>query len=207
MQALDLISAVIVIGSMVYLTFALTIPQWIQLLQKGEGVALWPQRGDGEVVWWKQLVMILIGIVLGIVLFRYLWIPFSQLPEPALTGLRIAGLVLYIGGFAFMMWARTTLGRNWGISTSLKAKLQADHELVQHGPYKVVRHPMYFGALVLSVGAVLVYPMWVILILAVSMMFSLTMRARREEAVLAERFGKAWEDYKMRTRFLIPYLF
>ena len=89
----------------------------------------------------------------------------------------------------------------------MKAKLQADHELVRHGPYAMVRHPMYFGALVLSVGAVLVYPMWVILLLAVSMMFSLTMRARREEEVLAARFGTAWDEYKRQTKFIIPYIF
>jgi len=207
MTLLDWIAAGVVVGSMLYLTFALTIPQWIRLLRRGEGVALWPQRGDREVEWWKQLVMILVGIGLGIVLFRYLWIPFAQIPEPGLTRLRIAGLVLYAGGFAFMMWARKTLGRNWGISTSMKAKLQADHELVRHGPYAMVRHPMYFGALVLSVGAVLVYPMWVILLLAVSMMFSLTMRARREEEVLAARFGTAWDEYKRQTKFIIPYIF
>jgi protein-S-isoprenylcysteine O-methyltransferase Ste14 len=88
----------------------------------------------------------------------------------------------------------------------LQVKLREEHELVRTGPYALVRHPMYFGALVLAIGAALVYPYWAVVILAVSMMFSLTMRARREEAALAERFGAAWEEHRQRTRFIIPYL-
>jgi len=202
----DWIAAAIIIGSMLYLTFVLTVPQWMQAVRKGEGVALWPQREDRQVSWWKQALMMLVGIGMGWLLLRHLWIPFVRYPEPWGIVIRIVGLSLYLDGFVFMMWARRTLGRNWGISTSLQAKLRADHELVQNGPYALVRHPMYFGALVLSIGSVLVFPTWVVLILCVSMMFSLTMRAGREEAVLAERFGAAWERYKLRTRFMIPFV-
>ena len=206
MTTLDWIAATIVVGSMCYLTFALTFPQWVQLVRKGEGVALWPQRADRPVAWWKQGVMILVGVGLGVGLFYYLWQPVVRLSGPRTSGVRIAGLALYSAGFAFMMWARKTLGRNWGISTSLQAKLRDEHELVQTGPYALVRHPMYCGALLLAVGVVLVYPFWAVVILAGSMVLSLTMRARREEAALAARFGAAWDEYRKRTRFLIPYL-
>ena len=206
MTTFDWIAAATIIGSMLYLSLVLTLPQWMQAVRKGEGVALWPQREDRQVSWWKQALMMLVGIGMGWLLFRYLWFPFVRYPESWGIVIRIVGLSLYLDGFVFMMWARRTLGRNWGISTSLQAKLRADHELVQNGPYALVRHPMYFGALVLSIGSVLVFPTWVVLILCVSMMFSLTMRAGREEAVLAERFGEAWERYKRRTRFMIPFV-
>jgi protein-S-isoprenylcysteine O-methyltransferase Ste14 len=70
-----------------------------------------------------------------------------------------------------------------------------------------VRHPIYFGAWVFMLGLLLLYPMWVILILAVSMVASFSMRAQREETVLEERFGKAWVEYRKRTKRIIPFIY
>jgi len=121
--------------------------------------------------------------------------------------LSVLGLTIYIVGMSFMLWARRTLGKNWGLSTSLQAKLRDDHELVRSGPYAFVRHPMYFGAWAFMFGLLLLYPKWVMLIFTVSMLASLSMRARREEIALAERFGDVWAKYKKRTKFIIPFIY
>jgi protein-S-isoprenylcysteine O-methyltransferase len=115
--------------------------------------------------------------------------------------------MIYVLGMGFVLWARHTLGKNWGISTSKQVKLHNDHELIQTGPYAIVRHPIYFGAWVFMLGLLLLYPMWVILILAVSMVASFSMRAGREETALAQRFGDAWVQYKKRTKRIIPFIY
>ncbi len=113
-------------------------------------------------------------------------------------------MILYVLGLMLVLWARRTLGRNWGISTSVQVKLLKEHELVQDGPYAFVRHPMYLGWWVCMLGLVLLYPVWAMSLLFLFSVVSFFNRARREEAALAERFGGAWADYKRRTKRLIP---
>jgi len=128
------------------------------------------------------------------------------MPLPGIIAgiLKIAGLILYVLGLALVLWARRTLGRNWGISTSTQVKLLAGHELVQNGPYAYVRHPMYSGWWLCMLGLVLLYPVWAVFLLLVFSVISFLNRARREEAALAVRFGDAWIAYTQRTKRLIP---
>lgn len=207
MSTFDWIAAGIVILSMFYVTFILTVPDWLAAVRKGEAVSLLPERKGGQQPFWVQVAMLVLGIVLCIPLFYYGWVPFLKLSSPIKQFLAASGLLIYIFGICLVLWARRTLGKNWGVSTSRQAKLRVDHELIQSGPYALVRHPMYFGSWVFMLGLLMLYPMWVILILAVSMVAAFFMRARREEAVLAERFGPAWEEYTKQTARFIPFIY
>ena len=199
-------AALIVIVTFVYL-ISITLVEWFFALRKGQAVTLLPEREGRTWPLWTQMAIMLVGIALCIPLFYFLWIPILVLSANIAQALAALGLVIYIAGVAFMLWARHTLGRNWGISTSMQVKLHIDHQLIQSGPYTIVRHPMYFGAWVFMFGLLLLYPKWVILIFTVSMLASLSMRARREEAALAERFGKTWIEYKEQTKFIIPFIY
>jgi protein-S-isoprenylcysteine O-methyltransferase Ste14 len=106
-----------------------------------------------------------------------------------------------------MLWARRTLGKMWGISTSQQVKLYDDHQIVQSGPYAFVRNPMYFGWWVAMFGLILLYPVWMVLLMLLFSLVAFIGRAHREDAVLAERFGTAWTEYKKRTKFLIPFIY
>ena len=111
MTALDWITAAIVIGSMFYLTFVLTVPQWMASLHKGEGVSLLPERAGQKRPIWIQIAMMLFGVAISIPLFYYLWTPLFDIPKTSSQILGVIGLIIYIAGFGFMMWARRTLGR------------------------------------------------------------------------------------------------
>jgi protein-S-isoprenylcysteine O-methyltransferase Ste14 len=206
MSAFDWVSAFIVIVTFVYLTFV-TLVEWFAALRKGQAVTLLPERKGGVWPLWMQMAVIVAGIGLSIPLFYFLWIPIFVLSVSPAPALAVVGLIIYVGGTAFTLWARRTLGKNWGVSTSLQVKLRDHHNLVQNGPYAIVRHPMYFGVWVFMFGLLLLYPMWVMLILTVSMLASLYMRARREEVALAERFGNTWVEYKKQTKFIIPFIY
>jgi protein-S-isoprenylcysteine O-methyltransferase Ste14 len=202
----DWMAAGIVIGSMIYLSFILTVPEWLAAFGKGKAVSLFPERKGGAWPVWSQLALLVIGFGILFVLLAYAWFPIITLTNSTAKILKTLGSLIYISGFGFLLWARQTLGKNWGLSTSAQVKLHADHELVQAGPFAYIRHPMYFGAWVFMFGLLLLYPTWATLILFVSLLASLWMRAQREEAALAERFGKKWADYKQRTKFIIPFL-
>jgi len=207
MTVFDWIAAGIVIASMVYLSFVLTLAEWLAALRKGQAVTLLSERKGGKRTLWTQIGMVILGLLLCVPLFYYLWIPLLGLSVSTARILGIIGLVVYLAGCAFVLWARRTLGKMWGLSTSRSVKLLDDHQLIQSGPYAFVRHPMYFGWWAAMFGLLLLYPVWVILLFLVFSVMAFFGRARREEAALAERFGDAWTKYKKRTRFLIPFIY
>lgn len=202
----DWIAAGIVVVSMVYLSFVLTLRDWFGALRRGEAVTLLPQRPGHQWPVWTQAAIMLAGLAIAVPFFYYLWIPLVKSPSPAANIVAIVGLALYCLGMCVVLMARRTLGRYWGISTSAKAQLLKDHRLIQAGPYAYVRHPMYAGAWLLFFGLVLMYPVWAMLLMFVFSMVSFANRARREEAVLSERFGPEWTVYKSRTKFIIPFI-
>jgi len=151
--------------------------------------------------------MVIFGLALVVVMIYYLWIPLLVFPTITARVLDLVGLALYLIGLWFTLWARRTLGKYWGISTSQQVKLLDDHQLIQRGPYAFVRHPMYFGWWLAMLGLTLIYPVWMLLILFASSVLAFVGRARREETALAERFGRDWEAYAAQTRFLIPFVY
>lgn len=203
---LDWLAAGIIIGSMIYITFILTVPEWLSDLRKGEAISLLPEQKGRTWPLWAQLLVLLAGLCISIPLFVYFWTPLVVLPELTARLLDILGLIIYVIGFSITLWARASLGKNWGISTSYSVKLRSDHELIEAGPYAFIRHPMYFGVLAFGSGVILLYPTWVILIFFISVLAALPMRAIREETALSERFGAKWSEYKKRTKFIIPFL-
>lgn len=157
---------------------------------------------------WAQILGGLGGCVFLAYVGYRLWIslPFT-IPSDAQAVLRIVGLVFFLSACVLVIWARWTLGAFYGLSTSFAAPLLAKHRLISHGPYAFVRHPMYFGYWVLLVGLELIYLTWTPLFFLVMCLPAFYLRAHREEAALAERFGQEWSAYAGKTRFMIPFLY
>jgi protein-S-isoprenylcysteine O-methyltransferase len=207
MAIFNWIVAAVVIVTLIYVSFVLTLADWLAALRKGEAVTLLPERGGRKWPMWTQVVIIVIGMAICVPLFYYGWVPLFHVPPNATLALGAIGLILYLAGLVFVLWARRTLGKNWGLSTSQQVKLLDDHQLIQSGPYAFVRHPMYFGWWVAMLGLTLLYPVWAVFLLFFFSLISFAGRARREESVLAERFGTLWLEHKKRTKFLIPFIY
>jgi protein-S-isoprenylcysteine O-methyltransferase Ste14 len=93
------------------------------------------------------------------------------------------------------------LGRNWGMPMSQRA----DPELVTTGPYARIRHPIYSGVIIGTVGTeIAVSPYWLnaVAILGAYFLFS----AMIEERTMARLFPAAYPPYKGTTKMLIPYI-
>ncbi len=207
MNAVDWIIAGFVLITLVYVSFVLTLRDWLRALSKGEAVTLLPERGGRKWPIWTQVVLMVIGLAICVPFFHYLWIPLLAISSPLTGVFKLLGIGLYGAGLALVLWARHTLGRNWGISTSTQVKLRDEHQLVDSGPYARLRHPMYSGWWLSMLGLDLIYPVWAVFLMLVFSVISFASRARREEKVLAERFGEAWTDYRKRTWRLIPWIY
>jgi protein-S-isoprenylcysteine O-methyltransferase Ste14 len=112
------------------------------------------------------------------------------------------GVVLFVLGLGFAIWARLHIGLNWGTPMTQKD----DPELVTSGPYRMVRHPIYSGILVAGVGtAVALNWQWLIAAALAGAYFVYS--ATVEERYLTEQFPDAYPMYRRSTKMLVPFVF
>lgn len=110
------------------------------------------------------------------------------------------GLAACAAGAALAFWSRHVLGSNWSAVVEVK---QA-HTLVEAGPYRWVRHPIYTGLLAMFLGTAVLVGDWRGL-LAVAVVFaSFWRKLRLEEQWLAAHFGDRYARYAGRTKALVP---
>lgn len=157
---------------------------------------------------WAQIVSgLLVCALIGLIGY-WLCIPLPVTVPPEIeTIMRIVGLAVFLLGSILVLCARWTLGALYGVSSSFAAPLQAQHRLVRHGPYRLVRHPMYLGYWILLLGLVLIYGTWTSFAFFVVCLAAFYRRGRREDRALAGRFGEEWRTYAARTKFIIPFLY
>jgi protein-S-isoprenylcysteine O-methyltransferase len=118
--------------------------------------------------------------------------------------LATAGAVLFAGGLVIRWWAIITLGRFFTIDVTI----EKDHELVERGPFRVVRHPSYTGVLLSFVGFALSLRNWaalVVIVLPIGAAF--IHRINVEEDALSDALGPRYADYMKRTKRLVPFIY
>lgn len=104
----------------------------------------------------------------------------------------LAGLFLVGGGILIRTWAAGTLRKR--------------EVLVQDGPYKFIRHPLYLGSFLLTTGFFVLCGVTLSLVLIVTpIFFAYIFAIRHEERFLAEKFGEQWTQYSARVPALLPW--
>ncbi len=150
-----------------------------------------------------QARLLLWGVLLGwFILFSPgLWLVFlpgrfvPYGPAAAYTGLALTTL-----GLGFALWARFTIGRNWGRLITV----QEGHKLVRNGPYAIVRHPIYAGFMLATLGTAVAHGDAAGLVATALVVISWGYKSRLEEALMVEQFGEEYEDYRRHVKALIP---
>ena len=150
------------------------------------------------------------------------------------TVLRLAGLVLWISTFgylvfpAYFLWASMSLPTwlRWtGVVTGALCSLlmywtlsslgknltdtvvtRSQATLVTNGPYRWVRHQFYVTAALLMASVTLLTANWLIGVSSVAVLALLAVRTPKEEQMLIDRFGQEYRDYMAKTGRFIPRL-
>jgi protein-S-isoprenylcysteine O-methyltransferase Ste14 len=104
-------------------------------------------------------------------------------------------------GLLFTVWARIHLGRNWSGVVTIKE----GHELIETGPYALVRHPIYTGLLLAFIGSAVALGQWRGALAVVIAWTSLWRKLRLEERWMTEQFGERYVAYCQRTPALVPF--
>lgn len=121
------------------------------------------------------------------------------------TGLQLplyaTGIWLMVAGLGLRWWSVHTLDRWFTVDVAIRA----GHQLVRHGPYRLLRHPSYTGMLMVIHGLGLALGSWpALLVLSLPSTWALLRRIRLEERVLAQAFPQEWPGYAARTHRLVP---
>lgn len=117
--------------------------------------------------------------------------------------IRYAGLMFFVCGFGLTLWTEFCLSSQFSVDVAI----QKDHRLVTSGPYRHIRHPRYMGIIIFVSGISMVFNSWWGLVVAGVMVPVLLWRVHDEEILLAEEFGKEWDDYAEKSWRLIPFIF
>ena len=149
--------------------------------------------------------VVLVGtIVLGFILWALL--P-DDVPAAAITSASVflfwVGIALVYVGLALRLYAITVLGRYFTPSVAVVD----DQQVVEDGPYKLIRHPAYTGLLIMFLGFGLGSTNWLSLLALIGcVLIGISYRIHVEEHVLKAQLGQRYQEYMRRTKRLIPFV-
>ncbi len=164
-------------------------------------------EGSSPIPWWKGTRgewYVVAQAILGVLVILgprtgagwAVWVhPYAQILSI------VGGILCVIGGFLFVAGIRA-LGSNLTAVPFPKAHAT----LVETGPYRFVRHPMYGGAAIAALGWALLVQGWLTLGYAIILFLFFNFKSRREEQWLKEKFP-GYCAYQKRVRRLIPFVY
>ena len=114
-------------------------------------------------------------------------------------GQRVAGTLVIAAGAALVVWSLVYF-RSW----RFRATVDKGHQLATGGPFRILRHPIYMGLNLLALGTAIWVPTTIVWAAFLLMVMGSDLRARAEEKLLGQAFGRSYDEYCARTRRFIP---
>ena len=130
------------------------------------------------------------------------WSAWPAWPDPYVEVGLVMGGILLPAGFLLIATGMPKLGNNIAAVPCPKDGAP----LIVSGPYSLVRHPMYGGAIIMAFGWAFFMKGSLTFVYATILFLFLDLKARREEQWLQDTFC-GYEEYQRRVKKLIPYLY
>ena len=174
------------------------------------GLTFWLRKNPPRVREAKRDRTSLFGLLLQAVGYGIVW--FSPLQRGRFSlgtygssgmewGLAALTVAIAVVSVWLVNWAARRLGKQW----ALAARLVEGHTLIQDGPYRLVRNPIYTGMFGMLLATGLAAGRWIPLLVAMVLFAVGTyIRIRTEERLLRQAFGSEFEEYARKVPALIP---
>jgi protein-S-isoprenylcysteine O-methyltransferase Ste14 len=157
----------------------------------------------------------LIGLLVQAAAYGMVWFfPLRRKQfSPVMSGSAIYGSPVVGWGLAILTvaiavasaWMVNAAARRLGKQWALTARVVEGHELIQDGPYRLVRNPIYTGMMGMLLATGMALTQWIPLLIAVLIFIAGTyIRVRSEERLLRQAFGPEFETYARNVPALIP---
>jgi protein-S-isoprenylcysteine O-methyltransferase Ste14 len=148
------------------------------------------------------------SIALGITTVLLMVAPFldyfktGEVKHPILIG--SIGLIIMIAGLIIRYQAVKILGEFY----TRTLRIKSNHEIVDRGMYKVIRHPGYLGVLLLFIGAgIAVVNLIAIIVIPVILISAYIYRIQTKEKMLQQSFDESYREYMKHTWHLVPFIY
>ena len=83
-----------------------------------------------------------------------------------------------------------------------------NHELIETGLYKYIRHPGYLGQLLIFTGIAVSLSNWLsILLMIIPVLAGFLYRIKVEEKFMIRQLGEQYKEYQKRTKKIIPAIY
>jgi protein-S-isoprenylcysteine O-methyltransferase Ste14 len=159
------------------LTTASNVPQWDRLIARGNQILL---------------LMFLATAALDAGRFRWSAVPIA---------VRATGTAAVVAAIGVIWWCGAA---NRFLSAGSRIQSERGHEVVQHGPYRFVRHPLYAARIVLITGGALMLGSWIALVPAALNALLLVLRTALEDRMLTTELPGYREYAKRVPERLVP---
>jgi protein-S-isoprenylcysteine O-methyltransferase Ste14 len=187
------------IATFLLLAAALSISIYFRSRAEREGGRRLTSEGRGLVV-----VLRLLGLLVLLPLFGYWinpdWVAWARFALPDWA--RWLAALVALAAIPAIYWIFASLG----VNISPTQATRENHQLVTHGPYRWVRHPLYSTGFVMAVCLTLTTSLWWLGVGMIVPLFILLLRTSKEEARLIETFGDDYREYMKRTGRFFPRL-
>jgi protein-S-isoprenylcysteine O-methyltransferase Ste14 len=171
--------------------------------QIGRSPNLEPRGAKEKILWVGWLLVILVWVGQSLVVRTdNAWPGIAFFPALLNLPLFVAGIVLVVGGYGCTLWCYAAMGNTWRIGVNQNEKTT----LVERGPYRAIRHPIYAFQLVMLAGAALLLPTTLSFAILVLHYICALIKAVDEENYLQTVHGQTYVDYMARTGRLLPRL-
>jgi protein-S-isoprenylcysteine O-methyltransferase Ste14 len=114
----------------------------------------------------------------------------------------VAGMTVFAFGLLFGLWA---MGHNRLGNFNVRPDIKEGCSMVDGGPYRYVRHPMYTSVLVMMLGVLISTPVWTEWLLFVLLFGVLSAKAKREERLWCGH-DPAYGAYREKTKMFLPFV-
>ena len=148
------------------------------------------------------LILLLLGMfIVPLIYSASTWLDFANYALPAWAGW--IGAVLIVLALIVFWRAHVDLKTNWSPSLEIREK----HELITHGIYGYIRHPMYASQWLWVIAQPLLLQNWLAGWLnLVVFIFFYSLRVRAEEKMMIDTFGEQYREYMKKVGAVFPNL-
>jgi protein-S-isoprenylcysteine O-methyltransferase Ste14 len=116
-------------------------------------------------------------------------------------------LLIILGGTLRIICRKTLMKVGFTMVNSVKLQIVKNQRVITNGIYTHIRHPLYLGEMSRNLGSALVFSSFygfIVMMIANTFLF---IRIGIEERMLIEQFGSEYEEYKKKTKKLLPYIY
>lgn len=160
------------------------------------------ERTKRLVDWREKALFVLVGVGCMLLPVVYLFTPMLRFADYTLPVWAFwAGTAIMLLALWLFWRSHADLDKNWSVTLELRK----DHQLIRHGVYRRMRHPMYAAILLFGLAQGLLLHNWLAgwsALVTFGVMYFV--RVDREERMMVEHFGQEYRDYMQETGRVVP---